>query len=300
MDKTKIQKIFEYSHIFANMETIKEFDHIEDQFFGSLVEGLPNYDNSGMAIIENSLAISFGVFDVLYPPCKKIIFGSQNLTNEEFQAKFEEINIASRIILCLNGEMNSAVNRRLRMFELDLIKNIEEELHFVRLLTLRFKKSGVLWYYRQRLIQRYFKEKGITKENVEKRIIIEDEILEEFFTKYPRNYYGWGYKKFLIDEFIIKNNFDELLWDEFTKVKVYCEKHVHDFCAFHLMAVLTLKLSKKENKANMIQEQITWGNNLIKKYEELYLLENLEVKDKGIKYHELESVKRFLVILKKF
>jgi len=300
MDKNLSQKISEYSHFFSHMQDIKEIDHIEGQFFGFLVQDIKNYDFSGIAVIENRMAISFGVFDVLYPICRKVIFGSQNLTNEEFEARLEEINLASRIILCLNGEMNSAINRRLRMLELNLIKNIEEELHFVKLLTLKFKKSSALWYYRQKLIKKYFDEKGVSKEEVEKRITFEDGIIEEFLVKYPRNYYGWGYKKFLIDEYIIKSDYNDLLWKEYLKIKEYCEKNVHNFSAFHLLGTLTYKIAKKENKENMIKEQITWANNLIKKYEDLYLLESLEIKDKGIKYHELESVKRFLVIMKKF
>jgi len=300
MENTNPQKIFEYSHYFENMQFIQEIDHIIDEFFGYLVENVPDYDFSGIAVIENRMAVSFGAFDILYPPSKKIVLKSQNLSDKEFTDKIEEINLASRIVLCLNGEMYSALNRRIRMLQLDLIKNIEEEMHFVELVCFKFKKAGIMWTYRQKLADKYFEQKGVSKQVVEAFLEKEDPILEEFFKKYPRNYYGWGYKKYLIDEFVVKHGYIDTLFTQYFKVREYCEKHIHDYCAFHLLGALASKLDNLGDTKNQIkQEEILWAQNLLQKYQDLYILESLEVHDKGIKYSELGAIKKFLHLLQK-
>ncbi len=300
MDKNTSQKIFEYSHYFENLQWIQEIDHIVDEFFGFLVENVPDYDFSGIAVIENRMAISYGSFDTLYPPSKKIVLKSQNYSDEEFIEKIAEINLASRIVLCLNGEMYSAVNRRIRMLQLDLIKDIEEELHFVELVCFKFKKAGIMWTYRQKLADKYFQRKGVSKQVVEAFINKEDPILEEFFKKYPRNYYGWGYKKYLIDEFVVKQEYIDVLYTEYFRLREYCEKHIHDYCAFHLLGTIASKLDKRGDQKNKVkEEELLWAQNLLQKYQDLYLLESLEIHDKGIKYSELGAIKKFLKDLQK-
>lgn len=299
MNAISSSKLDEFRHIFSDMKHIKEIDHIEDGFFGFLVESVPNYDFSGVAIIEDRMAISFGVFDVLYPPCKKIVLKSQTLTDSEFQENLEVINLSTKIILCLNGEMNSAVNRRLRMLQLGLIKNIEGELHFVELISCKFKKAGILWFWRQNLIKKYFETKKASKECIVQILEQENQMLENFFMKYPRNYYGWGYKKFLIQEFILKNEYSDLLWYEYSQIKLYCERHIHDYCAFHHLGCLAIKLDCKEPEKKVKEQEVLWAHNLIKKYEDLYILEQLEIPDKGIKYHKLESIRNFLKIIER-
>jgi len=301
MEINTSQKIFEYAHYFENLQFIQEIDHIVDEFFGFLVENVPDYDFSGIAVIENRMAISYGSFDILYPPSKKIVLKSQNYSDEEFIEKIAEINLASRIVLCLNGEMYSAVNRRIRMLQLNLIKDIEEELHFVELVCFKFKKAGIMWTYRQKLTDKYFERKGVSKQVVEAFINKEDPILEEFFKKYPRNYYGWGYKKYLIDEFVVKHGYIDVLYTEYLRLREYCEKHIHDYCAFHLLGALASKLEGKggQKNNNVKQEEILWAQNLLKKYQDLYLLESLETHDKGVKYSELGAIKKFLHNLQK-
>ena len=299
MDTHSVQKIFEYSHYFLDMQYLEEIDHIHDEFFGFLVESLPDYDFSGIAVIENRMAISFGVGSTLHPICRKMIIQAQTLIDEDFIAKFEEINLSSRIMLCLNGEINSAVNRRIRMLELNLLKDLEEELYFIQLVLFKFKKSSIVWYYRQRVISKYFEEKGKTKDAIVRRLQIEDKMLDLFFRKYPRNYYAWGYKKYILDEFVVKPEYVDVLQDEYMGVKEYCEKHIHDYCAFHLLNCLIRKLSLQTKGNSLKEDNIVWGNNLLKKYQELYLLEQLDLDHKGIKYHELESLKIFLKTLKK-
>ena len=49
----------------------------------------------------------------------------------------------TKILLCLNGENGTAFNRRKLLLELNSITDINEELHFAGLVSLKFKKSSI-------------------------------------------------------------------------------------------------------------------------------------------------------------
>ena len=58
------------------------------------------------------------------------------------------IEISTKILLSLNGENGTAFNRRRLLVELNYITNLKEELHFLGLVSLKFKKSSISWVYR--------------------------------------------------------------------------------------------------------------------------------------------------------
>ena len=49
----------------------------------------------------------------------------------------------TKILLCLNGENGTAFNRRKLLLELNCINNFKEELNFIGLVSLKFKKSSI-------------------------------------------------------------------------------------------------------------------------------------------------------------
>lgn len=59
------------------------------------------------------------------------------------------VDIASRILLCYNGELNMNFNIRIDLLLLGQAKDYEKELCLVTLANRRYKKSSVAWHYRK-------------------------------------------------------------------------------------------------------------------------------------------------------
>lgn len=299
MESDNYSLIFSYMDLFADMRQILEIEHLDSEYFSFIQSSVPESGFIDIVVFENRMAICYDIIGPLYNSCKDIVLKSQHFTDEEFIDKFELLNLATKEMLCINGEVNAAVNRRLRMLKLNLLKDLEEELNFISVVTLKFKKSGILWFYRRKVLTKYMKEKGITKENVEKMLEKENEVVDRFLGKYARNYYGWDYKQFLIYEFIVKQGYNDLLWTEYLKLKEYCGRNVHEYCAFHLFLCLNLKLRETGKYPDLKKQEIEWGIDLLKKYSEMYAMEAEQPLGLGVKYHELESVKKFINTLEK-
>lgn len=60
--------------------------------------------------------------------------------------------MGTKIILCLNGEHTTAINRRLMLLENGYIIDLEEELLFINAISLKFKKSSAIWFYREKIV----------------------------------------------------------------------------------------------------------------------------------------------------
>ena len=57
----------------------------------------------------------------------------------------------------MNGENGTAFNRRKLLVELNYITDIKNELHFIGLVSLKFKKSSISWTYRLFLTKLHLK-----------------------------------------------------------------------------------------------------------------------------------------------
>lgn len=291
MDKNIGNKIQEYSKYFFDAKEIQEIDHIDDESFSMLVEMQPDYDYSGIILMDGGMGISFGVFSTLYPVCSQIIQETEDLNDDDFREKYEDVNLASRILLCLNGEINAAFNRRFRLLEMDMIFDLEEELHFLRVIHLKFKKSSISWHYRKSVVKKYLAIMDKDKTSLINFLDSEEKFLQNFFGKHPRNYYGWCYKKFLIEEVLLENRLEDELVRYFLLQKDFCERNIHDYSAFHLLQFMYSHLGKNVKMEN----EFEWISDLIKKFDLMY---SLEKQDKHsiskTRYYELEAARKHL------
>ena len=76
--------------------------------------------DDGIIINDNCLGICYSIFDKIYPACLKLIFSlrinhkdNKNWSQEETQL----MNISTKLILFLNGEINTAFTQRKILFE---------------------------------------------------------------------------------------------------------------------------------------------------------------------------------------
>jgi len=293
MDRDPTIDISDVADYFVDMTEIQEIDHMDDEMFIMYAEQMNLNNFQGILVMENVMGIAFSTFYNRYPSCKAIIENTADLDDDQFREKFSDINIATRIILCLNGEINSAFNRRLRMLKLDLIPNLEEELHFIELVSMKFKKSSIAWHYRKAVLTHFLSLYIGEKAEILKILDSENIFLEKFLKKYPRNYYGWSYKKFLYEEILLKNKLFDRLYLEFFKQKDICEKNIHDYSSFHLLEFLISELREKID----LKEELSWIKDLILKYEQMYTLERQDPSNLEVKLYEMETAKKYLKFL---
>jgi len=64
--------------------------------------------------------------------------------------------MASKIILCINGENGTCMHIRHSLLVNNML-DAEEELHFVGVVCMKFKKSSAIWSYRRSLIEYFAK-----------------------------------------------------------------------------------------------------------------------------------------------
>lgn len=285
---------------FENMVSLKEIDHVPEEILylnpEASMEASEFQLGLGIIVVENCMAISYNTFDILYPLCLSVVLGMKNIENPNKTEK-SLLNMASRILLCLNGEVNSAFTVRKRLVEADGISNLTEELHFVSLLCIKFKKSSIAWAYRLFLLLRVLgncEDKGLLG-------VFENEVafIENHLTKHPRNYYAWSHRLLVLKEILLRFGKEKrrvLLMNEAARIKKFCEKNIHEYSAFHYLQYLTKRMD--EEKLVDLNEEKAWILQLMMIYEECY-----DVVETGIEKKQEEklfSLKKHLKFLEEF
>lgn len=179
------------------------------------------------------------------------------------------VELASKILLCFNGEFNMAYNARLDLFMLGFLKDFHNELKIVNLSLKKFRKCYVGWYYRRILYSICFvyqKDKFLrsakskdyhveSKDFGRMKLLWEEEydrLMEANLTK-KRSYKLWEYLSLF--QFKMKNEITEILMDGekeglrteteiflieiflnfYEKAKKICKEDIHNNCAFEYL-----------------------------------------------------------------
>lgn len=290
-----------YFEVFFNdLRHIKEIDHIPNELFIMNLDCCESvFENQLVLVNQDYLAISFEFFDYSYLFCQKEIFSLKKIEKLDIN-KANLLLKYSRILLCLNGENGTVINARKKLLKEGFINNLFEELHFVGLLCKKFKKSSAVWNYRFDLIkiiignakinekESKYEEKKIQTENcinLEEIFNAEHLFLEEILNKFPRNYFAWTHRNLLFQEIFPKiNKKNNFLENELCLIHKYCEKHIHEYSAFHYLSFLINNYSEKHD---LISENI-WIQELINIYQQAYGEDQKELK-KLVSLHEFEK-----------
>ena len=284
---------------FENMASIREIDHVPEEII-FLNPDLNSQDSDffqslGIIIVENSMAISFNIFDTLYPLCLSVVLGMKTIEKPTENEKIT-LNMASKIILCLNGEINTAFTVRKKLLDDGFLKNFGEELHFVNLVCLKFKKASVAWAYKLYVTQKIWSK--MTEKDLLGFFEKEVSFIESYLVKHPRNYYAWSHRLILLKELMEKLSNEKkivLLDKELKSIKKFCEKNIHEYSAFHYLQFVTKKLV--EAKCIDVNDEKAWILQLIMIYGECYE-ENNGKNDRTVK--ELFSLKKHMKYLEQF
>jgi len=287
---------------FENMLAIREIDHVPEEII-FLNPDLSHQDSDyfqslGIIIMENSMAISFNIFDNLYPLCISVVLGMKSIEKLSENEKIT-LNMASKILLCLNGEINTAFTIRKRLVDENFLQDLSEEMHFVEIICLKFKKSSIAWAYKFYLVQKIIAKS--TEKELFKLFDKEISFLESHLIKHPRNYYAWSHRLLVLKDLLMKLNKENqlvLLEKELKGIKKYCEKNIHEYSAFHYLQFLTKKL-RDENCID-INEEKAWILQLILIYEECYETNQGKYDKNERTVSELFSLKKHMKYLEQF
>jgi hypothetical protein len=301
-----------YFRFFSNFTNIKEIDHIVPELFENLKMLIPPYvegsdlytmgdeEELGVFLIDQSLGICYTIFDILYPMCRDIIFelkAKPVLEKNELQSLLQ----ATRILIIMNGEVNTVFTQRKRLLDAGIIEDLNEELSFLRTVCLKFKKSSICWEYRRKVITRYLESNCKNEGTLLSFFSTEREFLQNYVKTHPRNYYCWSHRlsifKLLL-EYLKTEAKTELLKKEISEVRNFCEKNTREYSAFHYLQILIGETDPKELHS-VIDLELSWIESLIITYADLYSSDNGDQNPYvDVPYSNLEALKKHKNVLK--
>jgi hypothetical protein len=179
------------------------------------------------------------------------------------------VELASKLLLCFNGELNMAYNTRIDLIMLRVVKDYKSELEIVRLALKKFRKSYIGWFYRRLLfslsfeivvhkLENLYLKKGTieSKDFLELKNLWEDEyeVVVEASNQKKRSYKLWEHLSLLqlkISKYLMNLLANEEASEEnrteleiflietmsgyYEKAKGLCKKDVHNNCIFEYL-----------------------------------------------------------------
>ena len=202
---------------------------------------------------------------------------------QDFQTQkyLYSLDLASRILMCYNGEFNQCFSSRIDLILLGQVQDFEKELSILKLIHMRFKKSSIAWHYRkivfmvafsrqlERLNERISsvpEKKAVSSEDfipLKQFWLKEKDRLDDIINKFGRSYKVWEYyihiTGFMVDELLkfplafSEQTLGESLLNEteiftieafigfYEYVRDLARKNIHNHCIFVLLTN-TIKL----------------------------------------------------------
>lgn len=177
------------------------------------------------------------------------------------------VELASKIMLCFNGENPIAYNTRIDLFLLNFLKDFNNELKIINLSLKKYRKCYIGWFYRRILysICHLYEKERFLRSAESKNYVLEakdfgrikllweeeyDRVVDSAKTK-NRSYKLWEYLSLFMKK--MKNEIFELIGvnkDMDTEIEIFlienflnfyekgkklCEEDVHNNCAFEYL-----------------------------------------------------------------
>lgn len=119
----------------------------------------------------------------------------------------------------------------------------------------KHSKSSVAWYHRQWILSHF--------NQVEINISKEFKICTMTSSLYPRNYYSWTYRHWILCTYCVQNML--MIENEYRDTCHWIETNITDYSGFNYLQQLMKMLGLVNNQFEMDQH-MKWLNNLIIKY----------------------------------
>eukprot|EP01080_Neovahlkampfia_damariscottae_P008224 gene8224-49_t len=207
------EELLEYGLLILKQPENTNFDETK-----LLDESFSSQSTSPFLLKEKRLGVAFWSIPIFYS------FAFQKFRNKNYKSTKEILDL-TKVLLMINTENHTAWNiRREKFNEI----NFEREIQFLNLLATKSPKSDQIWSYRKWFIKK-------NKEKLtEKFLTSETKIAEKYSILYPRNYYSWSYRTFILMNFHSLN----LIKNEILELKIYTRKNPSDHSGFHYLSTL--------------------------------------------------------------
>lgn len=218
-----------------------------------------------LIVVESKLGISKSDLAVLLKQAhEKFISLSKDC--------FEDLEQVTRIMILLKPDNYTAMNRRYSVhaiffcsrysslyYRKELILSghidVRQELALIELIFTipKHSKSSVAWYHRQWIFTN-FKQVALNIDH-------EFKLCTMTSTSYPRNYYSWNYRHWILCTYCAQNL--PLIELEYRSTCTWIETHISDYSGFQYLQQLMHMLNHKENE---MDRHMNWLDRLIIKY----------------------------------
>lgn len=208
----------------ANIDTLIQYynQYFQDISQIDYLEFLPV--GTDIRIEERTMGIPFQIVQLLYPICQA------HLRDPRYE------DIASWVLLFLNGEHYSAWNVRFRL------NRREKDQKLTWLIGIKFPGSSIAYNYRLKMrtspeLEREFFKAALERKN--------------------RNYYLWGYRLKYISQF----DDPQVYQEEIEFMKPLAQRDVHNYSMFHHLLVCARRCGA---------DLLPWARELLETYQRLY------------------------------
>ncbi|KAI8985481.1 hypothetical protein BDB01DRAFT_788407 [Pilobolus umbonatus] len=194
-----------------------------------------------LILIDTKLGISLNTLKTLLKEAHEHYIN----TPRDDYTRLEQV---TRIMIFLKPDNYSALNKRKKMMTLGYIQP-QDELNLIKLIFTwpRHSKSSDAWYHRQWILTTYPDTANYDQELSLCTLTTE---------KYPRNYYSWTYRYWILSNFLNKDK----RMKEYHQSKAWVALNISDYSGFHYLEQC-MKLITLDG-----MEHMKWIDELICKY----------------------------------
>jgi len=259
----------------GNISKVSSKPVVNEKFRKEFVEG---FGSEGIWSDTNNEG--FSPIDIIKRMHKEA-YDKELLEKYEFHPMYmKTVELASKILICFNGELSMAFNVRIDLILIGVIKDFKGELEILRLSLKKFRKSYIGWFYRRLVFsvnwalhshkfeEKYLKNEDFGSKDFSKLKSIwenEYEVVVEASQQKTRSYKLWEH--LCLTQLKISNYLISLLNNEkaeegakteleiflietisgfYDKAKVLCAKDIHNNCLFeYLNCVLRIMFRLK-------------------------------------------------------
>ncbi|KAI8364650.1 uncharacterized protein BYT42DRAFT_589937 [Radiomyces spectabilis] len=214
-----------------------------------------------LVVVDTKLGIPIFSVPAILAEAQKC-FVKLRIADAIHSAQWKELDIVTRVMTVVKPDNYTAMNTRKQLIVSKLVA-VKDELVFLNLVFTipKHSKSSVAWHHRQWLYT------VRATETASDSYMDADEVGKELglctraATLYPRNYYAWTFRHWLLDTTIIHHR--HLLETEFSQARRWVELNVSDHSGVQHLERVLQALSPLPFD---FQDHIVWLNDLIKRF----------------------------------
>ncbi|CAG8606183.1 26528_t:CDS:2, partial [Racocetra persica] len=216
----------------------------KDQYYPFLLIG----PNLGIPLehLHKIFKEAHGIFMNLYNDRDKGYSGNKMIACVNDEA-IELVKQSTRCLLLINSDFYTAVNARKKLILNDLLDPVEE-LKFINLIFTfpKHTKNSTIWHHRKWIISNILsRHRSDNNFDVMELLRLEIPIIRRIAELYPRNYYAWTHRHWIISLLpIYSSDSLSILDNELFNMEKWVRTNVSDHSGFHHRQICLIKKSQ--------------------------------------------------------